>query len=200
MFRNIRSLIAALCVIAAPAQAATLVDTGTPPPSNTTWTLSPSQSLAAEFTLSAASVIDSIMGHIRGSGNSTITIGLFTDGGEIPGMQLFAGTFASTSGTSFQGLTGLSWAVGAGTYWVTFASTGFDGMSQNAPSPLGNEAFAPAGSGFIENDGLNLGVRITGNAGTGAVPEPGTWVMLILGFGLLGGVARRQRVALFAHA
>jgi hypothetical protein len=27
------------------------------------------------------------------------------------------------------------------------------------------------------------------------VPEPASWVMLIAGFGLIGGIARRQRLA-----
>lgn len=35
----------------------------------------------------------------------------------------------------------------------------------------------------------------------GAVPEPGTWAMMLGGFGLLGGAARyRRRITIFSHA
>jgi hypothetical protein len=38
---------------------------------------------------------------------------------------------------------------------------------------------------------------ITGGGGAGAVPEPSTWAMLVVGFGSLGGLVRlrRRRVA-----
>ncbi len=35
--------------------------------------------------------------------------------------------------------------------------------------------------------------RFTTNAAIGAVPEPATWAMMILGFGLIGGAMRSQR-------
>jgi hypothetical protein len=33
----------------------------------------------------------------------------------------------------------------------------------------------------------------TGTPGLSAVPEPATWAMMILGFGLVGGVMRRRQ-------
>lgn len=33
------------------------------------------------------------------------------------------------------------------------------------------------------------------NGLTGAVPEPATWVMLLLGFGMIGGALRRRQFA-----
>ncbi len=58
----------------------------------------------------------------------------------------------------------------------------------NASATSGNvgEAFAPV-------------TQITFNA-TAAVPEPGTWAMMIVGFGVVGGTMRRRsrRVAAFA--
>ncbi|MBM6577743.1 PEP-CTERM sorting domain-containing protein [Microvirga sp. SRT01] len=33
------------------------------------------------------------------------------------------------------------------------------------------------------------------NAGIGAVPEPSTWAMMIVGFGMVGGAMRRRRVS-----
>lgn len=41
----------------------------------------------------------------------------------------------------------------------------------------------------------NLALSIARLPGGGAVPEPGTWAMLILGFGVIGAAARRQSMA-----
>lgn len=52
------------------------------------------------------------------------------------------------------------------------------------------------GASFVnadrKNDGFKLD-KITYNA-IPAVPEPGTWLMMILGFGLIGGLMRRRNV------
>ncbi len=49
-------------------------------------------------------------------------------------------------------------------------------------------------------DNITFGDRIPGNGDNGGptvpgIPEPATWAMLILGFGLVGGMARRRRLA-----
>ncbi len=46
----------------------------------------------------------------------------------------------------------------------------------------------PAGS--YSNDSTGVDIRIT--SATGAVPEPATWAMMILGFGMAGGIFRRR--------
>jgi len=43
-------------------------------------------------------------------------------------------------------------------------------------------------------------VRLGGAAAIAAVPEPATWAMMIGGFGLLGGVARRRRKVQVTYA
>jgi PEP-CTERM motif len=49
------------------------------------------------------------------------------------------------------------------------------------------------------NAGDNFGdIRVDVNAVGGAVPEPTTWAMLIAGFGIVGGLMRRQRSRLRA--
>jgi hypothetical protein len=52
-------------------------------------------------------------------------------------------------------------------------------------------AFGPGGNGITTNgstaiDNLTIGV-------SGAVPEPATWAMMIVGFGLIGAAARRRQ-------
>ncbi|WP_193743237.1 PEPxxWA-CTERM sorting domain-containing protein [Sandarakinorhabdus sp. AAP62] len=52
-------------------------------------------------------------------------------------------------------------------------------------------------NGRAVNNAFNLGTFVadTQLQRTGAVPEPASWAMLIAGFGLVGGVARRRRVS-----
>lgn len=38
----------------------------------------------------------------------------------------------------------------------------------------------------------DLNFRVTGNTAAGAVPEPATWALMLLGFGAVGGVLRRR--------
>lgn len=47
---------------------------------------------------------------------------------------------------------------------------------------------------ILRNPGFTFNTaQVFGLAGTAAVPEPATWAMLITGFGLIGGSARRRR-------
>ncbi|WP_193743232.1 PEPxxWA-CTERM sorting domain-containing protein [Sandarakinorhabdus sp. AAP62] len=48
------------------------------------------------------------------------------------------------------------------------------------------------------NSGGRFGPNFQFSDATGAVPEPASWAMLIAGFGLVGAVARRRRVAVAA--
>lgn len=54
-------------------------------------------------------------------------------------------------------------------------------------------SFAFALGGFNESSG-NFSVSLAGNTGVaGAVPEPGTWAMMLIGFGGMGVALRRRR-------
>jgi hypothetical protein len=105
--------------------------------------------------------------------------GSFTQGG---------GTGYSFAGNSFTGLVGGSSNIGnllsfnttglsSGTYTKHIA---FNGLSQF--SGLADYNLSPIT--------LDITARITG--GVGAVPEPSSWIMMIFGFGLVGGVLRRK--------
>lgn len=53
------------------------------------------------------------------------------------------------------------------------------------------------GAGALGSDRVDFGSQgfsgFGGMTDVGAVPEPGTWAMMLVGFGLLGGAMRRQR-------
>jgi uncharacterized membrane protein len=70
-------------------------------------------------------------------------------------------------------------------YEINSLVVNLGGWDLYAPQGI-NDAGQIVGFGFDEF-GVNRGWLLT------AVPEPGTWAMLIGGFGLVGGAARRQR-------
>jgi hypothetical protein len=57
---------------------------------------------------------------------------------------------------------------------------------------------APTGGSFTSSSGEFLGFAQT--PGTGVVPEPESWAMLIAGFGLVGAAMRRRRASLPVHS
>jgi hypothetical protein len=184
-----------------PAYAAELVDTGPGTEEPDGWNLDPSQSLAAEFVLGQDSTITSVEGWIASLRDGNLfTASIFSDGGDVPGAALFSSSFAGAApGTGqWQGAYGLSWNLAAGTYWVGFSGqSGLGSMPFPSENPLENEAFKLEGN-WVGSDDLSIGARIRGNQGfnnpnPGAVPEPSTWAMLILGFFGVGAAIRSAR-------
>jgi hypothetical protein len=62
----------------------------------------------------------------------------------------------------------------------------FFGLGTNLSDPIGEQRFA------------SLFVRLTIDGMQGVIPEPQSWMTMIAGFGLIGGVARRRRARLAA--
>ena len=114
--------------------------------------------------------------------------------------EMLGGSFVQTAGAgyifagnTFSGVQGGSSNIGnlltfdttglsAGTYGKTFTFNGY-----SAYPGLNNQNLAPIT--------VTITAQVTGGGGTpptGAVPEPATWTMMILGFGLIGGSMRRK--------
>ncbi|WP_394648929.1 PEPxxWA-CTERM sorting domain-containing protein [uncultured Sphingomonas sp.] len=190
--------LAATLSIAAPAQAATIVDTGTPTGGGYTIALNPKQKLAGRFSLMSATVLTDIQGYIGSSTNTEILTIAISQGTDTPGDVLYSGTVTSATAPSFQGLRSLDWMLDAGDYWVSFASSGYSFMVSGAPQPLAQgaywtvDAWHPKGIWVPQNGSASpIGVRISGVAA--AVPEPATWAMMLLGFGMVGAASRHRR-------
>ena len=55
-------------------------------------------------------------------------------------------------------------------------------------------------TGFVNSPGYAITTRFTLGAAVGAVPEPSTWAMMLLGFGAIGLASRRNRRRALARA
>ncbi len=82
----------------------------------------------------------------------------------------------------------------SGDAWFNSDSTNYSGTKQTynlSPSQGGNVWVI--GGSYRGPDGLNDAFKLNSIAVTSAVPEPTTWMTMILGFGVIGAAARRRR-------
>ena len=99
-------------------------------------------------------------------------------------------------------------ALGAGSEPLTFTVAGetftYNPGAANNPIGFTTTSFTFTGTGaatslIVTSGGVdNVDAIIDNISIAGAVPEPGVWAMLILGFGVVGGALRRSRPARIA--
>jgi hypothetical protein len=208
MIKSLTTLCAAALLASAPlAQAAIVVDTGTPDGAAVgalafdaiDWT-------AAQVSFAQASTIAAIQGHILGgAAGETFDVSLFAaDAGQRPGTLLYTAT--ATYGTAgWNGVAGLSgWTVEPGSYWVEFEVQGGDTLGASSATGALLDLGAPAppaltastsDAGFSYAVGaLSVGLRVEATA-VSAVPELAPGWQIAAGTLLLTslGVVRRRR-------
>jgi hypothetical protein len=112
----------------------------------------------------------------HGLNDTDATVGYMTaapgslslDGASASSLSMFNPYFAGEGGASGNITRNINPGANVGNFWMISATTR---------------------SGYSGNDGFKLeGLRVNS-----AVPEPGTWAMLLVGFGLLGASMRRRR-------
>ncbi len=150
-------------------------------------------------------------GTMTGGGTSYILdLGSFASGATG---SADVGVMNTNSGLDFSELLGGSFAQSNGSGF-TFTGSDLSGLVGGAPAVLGDiVGFDAAGlsnglysetvtfDGFSHYEGLtdqslspiSVTIDATVTGGTGAVPEPSTWAMMLLGFSGLGLLARRHR-------
>lgn len=192
---SMRAICAGIAISSGSVSAAIILDTGPGPsvgggsiviPAGYFGSLTPyGQFRAAEFSIGTSTVITETEGWMvsfDGSGEGTIA--LYSDGGDVPGTELFTTKFLWPGKLRYlwAGASGLSWDVATGTYWVSFEArlgqTIVAAMPGPSPKPLLNAAFTSTDTGnWIGDDGKDLGVRIF------AIPIPAA--VWLFGFGLI---------------
>ncbi len=105
---------------------------------------------------------------------------------------------------------GASQGGGAGTFTITFNGAQFGGGTVTQTFTVANNVGAPvmqtfAFSGFTDLVEVTVGQNVFAQGGawqinnlittSDAVPEPGTWALLIAGFGLAGATLRSRRLS-----
>ena len=176
------------------AHATNLVDTGTPSGIGG-YALDSNDSYAGQITLAQASDITAIAAHVLGgNAGETFSVSLYSDSdNHLPDGILYAAT-ATFGSDGWNGVSGKSWHLDAGKYWVAIEIGGGDSLSPfatldySAPHPLSPTAFN-AGSGYASYP-LSFGLRV--DASVAAVPEPTSALLLIAGLSAVGLRARRR--------
>jgi hypothetical protein len=194
-----------ICSWAVAVQADLIVDTG--PDDGGVYTggsvLSKDQWLAGQFYLPQDFTITQVQGLIGYNRSGDIQAVIRADGSGLPVEEWYSQTFTSSNPNynTWQGPSGLSWTLPAGTYWLAFevdASSTFDGaMKSIAKAPLDHYACAnlpglpPGEFTYLDyfETGLELGFRVYGESS--AVPLPGA--LLLLGAGLIRLAVYRRR-------
>lgn len=141
----------------------------------------------------------SVQGPIEG-----FTITLYDDAGGTPGDAFAAGFFTDFNETflgSPDGFVTYSYSVtfadfgpvDAGTYWLSIVpDLGFPPQWGWAVSDVGNGNGYQCFTGTCTTLGVNFAFDVIGDPAA-IVPEPATWGMMILGFGMVGATVRNRR-------
>jgi hypothetical protein len=196
MFKLITTVSLAIAMfIAGQANAALIVDTGTPNQTSLGSILTVNDYFAGQVTFSQASTINSIQTFLTldtpsGFAADSFTVALYSNTANNTVGSLINSFTANYSVTGWNGVSNINELVSAGKYWIAFEgdSSGASYIAANAPNPLALTAFASSSS--YSNYPMNFALQVDAVA---AVPEANSYAMLFIGLGILGFMSRRRK-------
>ncbi len=213
--------ISATCAVSGPAQAASLIANGGFEASSSTtqtptgWTnIGPANGIIPYSAVSSQPVYEGVnfysLGGVGTNGLSSIGVGIsqtvatvigntyrltFGYSGENgPNLETVLGVSIGSTTTPFQVI-----STNTGFFTRPFTTATLDYVATSTLTPISFTLLATNEVGLIgNNDPLIDGVSFEQIAVGGAVPEPATWAMMIVGFGAVGGMMRRRAAMAFA--
>ncbi|MCV2353385.1 PEP-CTERM sorting domain-containing protein [Paucibacter sp. B2R-40] len=188
--------LAAVLALSGAAQAASLIDTGSPDASKPGYVLDTANFLAVQFKADAAWQIDGLSAYLSGgNAGEHFTVALYADSSShLPG-DLLASSLAEFSADGWNSSAALNWSLPtAGNYWLALEGATKETIP-GLPEPDGSfvatagglsmpglTAFSDGGlAGYQASPGIQFGLQVTG-----AVPEPTSYLLLLVGLGVIG--------------
>nr|WP_295671310.1 PEPxxWA-CTERM sorting domain-containing protein [Sphingomonas sp.] len=130
-----------------------------------------------------------------GSGPGSLTIALYTNLPNVSGATLLASGSANYSANN-------QWIdvsftptsiVSNQTYYLVFTGTSGYGIAGSVNNPYAfGQTYANPGYGSFP--AFDYAFRTYADTAVAAVPEPATWSLMVLGFGMIGAAARSRKV------
>jgi len=202
MLRKLTVALAAGVLTAGAARAATLIDTGTPDGSHAGFAVDATDFVAVEFNAVTTWRLDDIGAYlVGGNPGDHFAVSLYRDTAGLPG-DLIASAEVSFVADGWNHISSLGWHLpAAGGYWL-----GLEGaVVESVPGlPVPDGSFiAPAGGltmpgatafsdgsykGYQRDAAIQFGLQVTG-----AVPEPASISLMLLGTVLVGALSVRAR-------
>jgi hypothetical protein len=198
-------------------QAAFIVDTGPPELGGNAWSLASDQFLGGEFSVTSTWIVTGIrswaafgterIGPNDERPSATAVISASNGVSFVPLNDIYSTEFSLRAGPGpgWTGPENLAWILEPGTYWITYqlrpGQFSAEGLLAYSPKPLLREnifggesssSFSWRSGKIVGPRGLGLAWQIEGYLAN-SVPEPATWSVMLLGFGLIGTTIRLKR-------
>ena len=203
----LRLAFAAVLLAAAPVASASVLVSNIAEPVRATTQIDASlwaaQSFINDGTTSTLTRINAVVGSLVGSPGLVAELHDGTTSGTLLTTFVLPSFSGAPSARSFLPSSLVTLNPGA-TYWLVLGASGrgsigwsyAEGNNQTGTGSLGNYAYSSDQGATWGSAGAQNPYLIEVNVRTGAVPEPATWAIMLMGFAGAGAAIRRRRVRL----